>query len=63
VKVDTGMEAEKKRKRFDRQSKLDAVNLVINGERSVAEVARDLGIEENTVYRWSDWRIDKGASP
>lgn len=46
------MESEKKRKRFDRQFKLDAVNLVINGSRSVSEVARDLGIEENTLYRW-----------
>ena len=46
------MESEKKRKRFNRQFKLDAVNLVINGGRPVAEVARVLGIEENTLYRW-----------
>ena len=46
------MEVEKKRKRFDRQFKLDAVNLIINGGRSVREVARDLGIDENTLYRW-----------
>lgn len=46
------METEKRRKKYDRQFKIDAVSLVINGERSVAEVARDLGIEGNVLYRW-----------
>jgi transposase len=46
------MEAEKKRKTYDRQFKQDAVNLVISGGRKVSEVARDLGIEENTLHRW-----------
>ena len=46
------MDAEKKRKLYDRQFKIDAVNLVLNGERSVSEVARDLGIEANRLYRW-----------
>ncbi len=46
------MESEKKRKTYDRQFKIDAVNLVVNGERSVREVARDLGIDANTLYHW-----------
>ena len=46
------MEAEKKRKSYTRQFKQDAVNLVIGGGRKVSEVARDLGIEENTLHRW-----------
>jgi transposase len=46
------MESEKKRKTYDRQFKQDAVNLVIHGGRKVSEVARDLGIEENTLHRW-----------
>ena len=46
------MEPEKKRRRYDRQFKLDAVNLIINGGRSVREVARDLGIDENKLHRW-----------
>ena len=41
-----------KRRTFDRQYKIDAVSLVVNGGRTVAEVARDLGIEANTLYRW-----------
>ena len=39
------MGSDRKRKTYDRQFKLDAVNLVVNGERSVSEVARDMGIE------------------
>ncbi len=46
------MVADKKRKVYERQFKIDAVNLVVNGERSVSEVARDLGIEPNMLYRW-----------
>lgn len=46
------MEADRTRKKYERQFKVDAVNLVINGNRSVAAVARDLGIEANTLYRW-----------
>jgi transposase len=47
------MVADKKRKVYERQFKIDAVNLVVNGERSVSEVARDLGIEPNILYRWT----------
>ena len=43
---------DKKRKTFERQFKIDAVGLVVNGGRTVAEVARDLGIDANTLYRW-----------
>jgi transposase len=46
------MGTDKKRKKYERQFKEDAVNLVINGDRSVSEVARDLGIDSNTLYRW-----------
>ena len=46
------MESEKKRKSYGRQFKIDAVNLVVNGNRSVSSVARDLGIEVNLLHRW-----------
>ena len=46
------MESEKKRRKYDRQYKVDAVNLVLNGARSVQEVARELGIDPNTLYHW-----------
>jgi len=46
------MESEKQRKRYDRQFKIDAVSLVLNGGRTVSDVARDLGIDANVLYRW-----------
>jgi len=46
------MQSERKRRKFDRQFKLDAVNLIVNGGRSIQEVARDLGIDANVLYRW-----------
>lgn len=46
------MEAEKRRKKYDRQFKIDAVSMVINGERTVAEVAQALGIKADSLYRW-----------
>jgi transposase len=46
------MDSDKKRARYDRQFKLDAVNMVVNGGRSVSEVSRDLGINPNLLHRW-----------
>lgn len=56
---------EKKRKTFERQFKIDAVSLVVNGGRTVVEVARDLGIDANTLYRWKRefTKEDKEAFP
>ncbi len=39
-------------KRFDQQFKEEAVNLVLELKRPVAAVARELGIHENTLYKW-----------
>jgi len=55
------MVSDKKRKKYDRQFKIDAVNLVVNGERSVSEVARDLGIEANMLHRWKQKLTTKGS--
>ena len=46
------MEREKRRKSYEQQFKIDAVSLVVNGGRSVADVARDLSIEANVLHRW-----------
>lgn len=54
------MESEKKRKSYERQFKIDAVNLVVNGNRSVASVARDLGIEVNLLHRWKRELTEQG---
>jgi transposase len=39
-----------KRRKYDREFKVEAVKLVTGGGRGVAEVARNLGIHEN-LYR------------
>lgn len=43
-----------RRRQFDRQFKLDAVRMIQDSERSVASIARDLGIHPNVLYKWRD---------
>jgi len=40
------------RRKYDRDFKEGAVRLVIDGGKSVRDLARDLGINENMLYRW-----------
>ena len=40
------------RRGFTREFKVEAVRQVVEGERTVAEVARDLEISRNVLYRW-----------
>lgn len=41
-----------RRRRFDRQFKLDAVRMTQESDRPVAEIARELGVHPNALYRW-----------
>jgi transposase len=43
-----------KRRKYDREFKVEAVKLVAGGGRGVAEVARNLGIHENLLYKWRE---------
>ena len=56
------MGIEKKRKTYDRQFKLDAVGLVVNGGRSVTDVARELGIHANTLHHWKQELTEDGSA-
>lgn len=40
------------RRHFDRQFKLDAVQLLEESGKPVAEVARDLGVRDTVLHRW-----------
>jgi len=40
------------RRKYDREFKEDAIRLILDGGRTVREVARDLGIHENMLHRW-----------
>jgi len=42
----------KKRRQYTKEFKTEAVRLVIEEGRTISEVARDLGINENLLHRW-----------
>jgi transposase len=44
--------AEVRRRRYTEEFKREAVRLVRESARPVAEVARELGIPDNVLYRW-----------
>jgi transposase len=49
----------RERREFSPQFKAEAVQMVIETERSVAEVARDLGVNYGTLRSWvTAWRDD-----
>ena len=39
-------------KKYDKQFKLDAVRAAIAGDRSIARVAQDLGVNTQSLYTW-----------
>ena len=41
-----------RRKSFTREFKIETVKLVTDSDLTVVEVAQDLGIHPNTLYRW-----------
>jgi len=43
---------ESKRRTYDKEFKLSAVKMVLDGGMSVARISRDLGINENTLHKW-----------
>jgi len=50
----------KKRKRFTREFKLEAVRLLEEGKKPAADLARELGIRRNQLYKWKDVVDQKG---
>ena len=43
------------RKRYDREFRDGAVRIVVETGKSIAEVARDLGVNEGTLGNWVAW--------
>lgn len=41
-----------RRRRFDAQFKLDAVRLTQESERAISDIARDLGVRRELLYKW-----------
>ncbi len=48
------MSERKARKTFDKEFKISSVKLVLDSERSIASIAEDLGISENTLFNWKN---------
>ena len=42
------------RRRYDKQFKLDALRMVQETDRSIASIARDLGVHPNVLYKWRE---------
>ena len=52
-----------KNRTYDEKFKANAVALVIDSHRSVAEVAEELGIGSTALYRWVDQSKARGRKP
>ncbi len=50
-----------KRKRFNQEFKLEAVRLLEAGTRPASELARQLGIPRNRLYKWQEQVRKNGA--
>lgn len=42
-----------KRKRYDKQFKIAAAQVVLSGEMKVVDLAKELGIKDSTLRRWA----------
>lgn len=49
-----------KRRKYDPEFKREAVRLAEESEKSAAQVARDLGIHRNLLYKWRKELIEGG---
>ncbi len=47
-----------RRQRYTKEFKLDALRLMDEGLRPVAEIARELGVRKNVLYRWHHELLD-----
>ena len=53
----------RKRRVFTPDFKNEAVRLCKAGDRSVAQVARDLGLSQITLHKWvRQWKVDVGSA-
>ena len=49
-----------KRKTYDNEFKLSAVKMIVEGGMSVSRISKDLGVNENSLYKWKrDYLTDQ----
>jgi transposase-like protein len=52
----------RRRQTFSREFKLEAIRLLEEGRKPAADIARELGIRRNQLYKWKEQRDKQGAS-
>jgi transposase-like protein len=52
----------KRRKAFSQEFKLEAVRLLEEGKKIPSELARELGIRRNQLYKWKEQRDREGGT-
>jgi transposase len=52
----------KRRQAFSREFKLEAIRLLEEGKKPAADIARELGIRRNQLYKWKEQRDQQGAT-
>lgn len=50
-----------RRKSYPREFKIETVKLVVAGKETVPQLAEDLGIHPNTIYKWVNKYSEKPA--
>ena len=55
------MEEKRTRRLFNREFKVEAVELLLNGNKKAVEVARNLGIRVELLYRWKNEYLSSRA--
>jgi transposase len=53
---------ERKRARFPKEFKLEAVRLLELGQKPAAQLALELGIQRNQLYKWQEQLRNKGGA-
>jgi transposase len=57
-------EQKTRKKRFDKEFKISAVKMLLEGNQSMASLAKDLGINANTLQNWKQQYLkDKSDTP
>jgi len=52
----------KKRGRYPKEFKIEAVRLLTAGDKPASELAMELGVKRTLLYRWRDEITEKGES-
>ncbi|HSW55205.1 MAG TPA: transposase [Ignavibacteriaceae bacterium] len=47
-----GANRTEKRRRYDKEFKISAVKMILEEGMNTAQVSRDLGVNENSLYKW-----------